>query len=367
MTGTTLITGADGYLGGLLAADLPSWSDDALILSVRARDEAEFADRRARLERALGPEAAGRATIVPADLRSDDAFADVDPRSVTRIVHTAAVTRFNVDRDTARADNVEGTARVCAFALRCDNLQRFAHVSTLYSVGRREGSIKEVRYDDSGFVNHYEWSKWASEEHALDTCSDLPLSLLRLPTLIADDDSGHVTQYNAFHNTLKLYYYGLLSLVPGKAETPMVLATGAFATAATRPLLDPAAPDGIYHLCPDPPANADLGRLIDTAFTVYERDEHFRRRRHLRPVYCTRDSFDDMVDLAEHMRGGPINQAIGSVAPFAHQLYLPKTFHNEGLRAVWQDYTAPDPVELIEATCEYLAASRWGRNSEETP
>ncbi|WP_157995972.1 SDR family oxidoreductase [Thermomonospora amylolytica] len=361
MTGTTLITGADGYLGRRIAAELLNSGDDALLLAVRAADSGELAAKRDLLAAELGPSAAGRTSVVPADLRDDDAFDPVDPEAVTRIVHAAAVTRFNVDRDTARRVNVEGTVRVAEFARRCRNLRRFALLSTLYAAGRRSGIVKEERHDDAGFVNHYEWSKWAAEEHVLDACADLPLSVLRLPTVIADDDGGRVTQYNAYHNTLKLYYYGLLSLVPGDEGTPLHFATAHFTTAAVIRLLDPAAPEGIYHVCPDPSHNATLGRLIDTIFEVYERDERFRRRRLLRPVYCTRASFDDLVEVAEHLKGGPIHESLGSVSPFAHQLYLPKEFRNDALRSVWEGYAAPDPVDLFQATSEYLVASRWGR------
>ena len=43
--------------------------------------------------------------------------------------------------------------------------------------------------------------------------------------MIADDASGAVTQQNAFHNTLKLFYYGLLALMPGACDTPLYFIT----------------------------------------------------------------------------------------------------------------------------------------------
>jgi hypothetical protein len=48
---------------------------------------------------------------------------------------------------------------------------------------------------------------------------ELPLSVARLATVIADEERGAVTQFNAFHNTLKLFYYGPLSLMPGNPAT----------------------------------------------------------------------------------------------------------------------------------------------------
>jgi len=360
VTGTTLITGADGYIGRRVAAALLEAGDDRLVLAVRAGDATEFADKRAVLQRTMPPPAIGRISFVAADLRRDGALDQIDRRAVTRIVHAAAVTRFNVERDVAQRVNIEGTIRLAAFAARCANLQRLALLSTLYSAGRRSGEVAEQRHRDIGFANHYEWSKWAAEETVL-TAPDLPVSVLRLPTIIADGDLGHVAQHNAFHNTMKLYFYGLLSLVPGNPSTPVSLATAAFTTSAITRLLDPAIADGIYHVCPDPADTPTLDQLIRTAFAVFERDQHFRRRQLLSPVYCDEESFDDLVAAASHFRVGPIQESLTSVASFGTQLYLPKIFRNDSLRASWPGYRAPDPVALVAAVCEHLVASRWGR------
>jgi len=359
--GTTLVTGADGYVGRRVAAALLKAGDDRLVLALRSCDAAELAAKREALLRALAPVACGRISFVAADLRRDGALDQVDRRAVTRIVHAAAVTRFNVDRDVARRVNVEGTNRLVGFAARCDNLRRLVLLSTLYSAGRRSGEVAEQRHSEVGFANHYEWSKWAAEEQVL-TVTDLPVSVLRLPTIVADGDGGQVAQYNAFHNTMKLYFYGLLSLVPGNPSTPVSLATAAFTTSAIIHLMDQASTEGIYHVCPDPAHTPTLDQLIKTAFAVFERDDQFRRRQVLSPTYCDEESFDDLVAAASRFRGGgPIQESLASVASFGTQLYLSKTFRNETLRASWPGYRAPHPVALVEAVCEHLVATRWGR------
>jgi nucleoside-diphosphate-sugar epimerase len=348
----TLITGADGYLGRRLAAALP---DDDLVLAVRAKDAAELALKRTRLVRELG--APHRITVVPVDLRDPAALAELDSRGILRIIHTAAITRFHVDKDTAGQVNVGGTARLRQFAERCGRLERFVVLSTLYTAGRRRGEVHEVRHDDAGFVNYYEWSKWAAEERVLDPPA-LPVTVVRLPTVIADDDGGAVGQHNAFHNTLRLYYYGLLSLLPGDPATPLSLATARFATETVTALLD--AEPGIYHVCPGP---VPLGTAVDTAFMIFDHDPAFRRRMLPRPVRCDRDSFHDLAAAAEGLRGGPIHEAFGSIVPFAEQLYLPKVFRTDRLRVAWPDYRARDPVALIESVCARLVASRWGHRA----
>jgi nucleoside-diphosphate-sugar epimerase len=360
MTGTTLITGADGYVGRRLAAALLEDGDDDLVLAMRAGDTAEFADKRSALERELPSAALDRISFTAADLRRGGALDQIDRQAVTRIVHAAAVTRFNVEWDVARSVNVEGTARLAEFAGRCPNLQRLAYVSTLYSAGQRSGEVAERQHGDIGFANHYEWSKWAAEQAMLST-ADLPVSVLRLPTIIADGDDGQVRQYNAFHNTLKLYFYGLLSLVPGDPSTPVSVATASFTTSAIIRLLDPAVADGIYHVCPDPADTPTLGQLLTTAFAVFEQDSSFLRRQLLTPAYCDQESFDDLVAAASRFRGGPVQESLASVSSFGTQLYLPKIFRNDALRAAWPGYRAPDPNTLARAVCEQLVTSRWGR------
>jgi nucleoside-diphosphate-sugar epimerase len=318
---TTLLTGASGYVGGQLADTL---GGDVIPL-VRT------------------PGGAG-------DLCAPDAFAGIDPGQVTRIVHAAAVTRFNVDRETARRVNLEGTIRVAEFAERCPRLESLVYLSTLYAAGRRTGDIPEEALADPGFVNEYEWSKHAAETALLER--DLPVRIARLPTLIADDDAGgSVGQHNAFHSTLKLYYSGLLSLLPGDPGTPLTLASAGY---AVRALLE--ATDPVTHACPAPGDTITLGELIDIAFNVFEKDENFRRRMLLRPLPCDLASFRDLAGAAAGMRGGPVSEALGSVAPFAEQLYLPKVFQARRAHPV-------DTRRLVENVCATLVECRFGRGT----
>jgi nucleoside-diphosphate-sugar epimerase len=365
MTATTLITGADGYLGRLIAAQLSVAGDDRLVLTVRAGDAGELAAKREALSKFLAGTPAERITIVPVDLRDEAAFDVVAGLPVTTVVHCAAVTRFGVDEATARAVNVAGTARVCEFARRCGTLSRLLMLSTVYSAGRQTGQVAEVAHDGSeGFVNFYEWSKWAAEWLALtEYAGALPLSVLRLSTVIADDESGSVTQFNAFHQSLKLFFYGLMSVIPGSADTPIHVTSGRYCATAAAALLDPAVPLGIYHACPGVPV--PYGDMMDIAFGVFESDEGFRRRNLMRPLFCDAESFRDLVQLARITRSGPVLAALETFAPFADQLYLRKDVSSDRLNAVWPGQHALDQRALIASTCDGLVVTRWGRRKEQ--
>ena len=233
-------------------------------------------------------------------------------------------------------------------------------MSTLYSAGQRSGEVAERQHGDVGFANHYEWSKWAAEQAVL-SAADLPVSVLRLPTIIADGDDGQVTQYNAFHNTLKLYFYGLLSLVPGDPSTPVSLATASFTTSAIIRLLDPAVADGIYHVCPDPADTPTLGQLLTTAFAGFRAGQLLPPTAAPDPGVLRPGELRRPGRAASRFRGGPVQESLASVSSFGTQLYLPKTFRNDALRAAWPGYRAPDPNTLARAVCEQLVTSRWGR------
>jgi nucleoside-diphosphate-sugar epimerase len=364
MTGTTLITGADGYVGRMIAARLLAGSDDHLVLAVRAADPAELDAKRAALGAFLGGTPPGRVTITPVDVRDDACLDAVAAEPVTTIVHSAAVTQFSVDKDTASSVNVAGTARVCEFARRCDRLGRLLLLSTVYSAGRQTGLVAEVAHTgEAGFVNCYEWSKWAAERLALTEYADaLPVSVLRLSTIVADDESGSVTQLNAFHHTLRLFFYGLMSVVPGDEKTPIHVTSGEYGASAAVRLLDPAVPEGIYHACPGgPPSFRDM---MDVVFGVFDSDATFRRRNLVRPLFCDRQSFRDLVQLTRMTRSGAVLAALETFVPFADQLYLRKDVSSERLNAVWPGHRAPDQAALIAGACRDLVATRWGRRKE---
>jgi nucleoside-diphosphate-sugar epimerase len=368
MTGRTLVTGADGYLGIRIADRLLADTDDRLLLTVRAAGREELSAKRAALLARLGARGDGRVDVIPVDLRQAEPFAGVDPGGVTAVVHTAARTAFSVEHADAAAVNVDGTARVVAFARNCPALDRLLVLSTLFSAGRRVGAVGEERHDDgTGFANFYEWSKFEAERMLLDRCTDLPLTIARLATMVADDDTGVAGQHNAFHNTLKLFFYGLMSLMPGEPKTPLYLATADFTTRGVVHLSRPGVPAGIYHLAPGPAEVMPLGDLIDVVFDVFERDPGYRRRRLLRPGFCDIESFRDLVAASKRFAEGPMRQALDWVAPFAEQMFLPKDFDNSRLRATWTGYAVPPPRPLVAAACAWLVRTRWGRSAEEAP
>lgn len=354
-----LITGADGYLGARLTRRLLETTDARLVLWIRAGDP----EKVARITASLGPHL-GRVEIQAGNLADPEPFAGNDPRNIRAIVHTAAVIRFNIEREIAENVNVGGARKAMQLAARCPDLDSFLLVSSLYACGLRSGPIEEERLDDSaGFSNHYEWSKWASEELLHGEFRDLPWRIGRVSTVIADDESGTVSQQNSIHNTLKLLFFGLLSILPGDPQVTPYFVAGDFATDALLRILRAAPARTFYHVAHTRSESATLGELLDIAFEVFERDATFRSRRILKPLYCDAEAFDLLVEGVADSGGPIVRQALGSVAPFARQLFLHKDVRNERLARTMPSYRAPDARRLIRNTCQRLVETRWGREN----
>jgi nucleoside-diphosphate-sugar epimerase len=356
-----LITGAGGYLGSRLAAHYLESASQPVILWLHAANHAELERKASALRKALGPLADG-ADVRGGDLRADEPFAEIDTAEVGAILHCAAVTRFNIEEELARSVNVDGAVKTYEFASRCRRLERLALVSSIYACGLREGVIGEEAFvDRPNFSNHYEWSKWQSERSLQEDFDHLPWMVLRVATIVAETARGQVYQYNAFHNTLKLLFYGLISLIPGDRESPLYFVTADFAVDAVSNILERGEDKGIYHICHTQNESMTLGGLIDTAFSRFLMDVDFRERRILKPLFCDETAFRLLVEGVDSFGGDVVREGLGSILPFAPQLFSRKSFDNQRLREIMDVYAAPDATELVSNACDYLASTRWGR------
>lgn len=360
-----LLTGAGGYLGSRLAANLLASATHPVILWLHATNRADLEQKAKVLREFLGP-VADTAHVRGGDLCAPEPFADIDPGELGSIVHCAAVTRFNVEEALARSVNVDGAVKVYEFASRCKKLERLALASSIYACGLREGVIAEKTLTDKPeFSNYYEWSKWESERRLHEDFDTLPWMVLRIATIVAESARGQVHQYNAFHNTLKLLFYGLISLLPGDRDTPLYFVTADFAVDAAAAILERGESKGIYHICHTPDESMTLGGLIDTAFSRFSMDADFRERRLLKPLFCDESTFRLLADGVGSFGGEVVREGLASMVPFAPQLFSRKSFDNRRLKEAMDVYAAPDATELVSNTCDYLASTRWGRRLDD--
>ena len=350
-----LVTGADGHIGRAVAAWLLTSSDFELLLAVRPGERGLH-----EKIRSLGKLAThSRCTVVPVDLRDAQPFLAIPAQSIEGILHCAAITRFSVDRGRARAVNIDGTRKLLELAETCPRLRRVALISSLYSAGLQAGIVRERPVgDQQGFANHYEWSKCRAEMNVA-ACSHLPWQIHRLATVVGDNESGRVRQINVIHNTLRLLFYGLLSVIPGKPTTRVYTVSTDYAASAIGTLFMDGSAGEVFHVCDSAEQAVTLGELLDIVYSAFSSDASFARRRILKPMFCDQASFDTLVEGFSQFRN-VVGQSLASVAPFAPQLFIDKDVCVSRTRAVLGDLHAPEPRELIRAVCEHLVASRWG-------
>lgn len=345
----TLITGADGHVGKALAHWLLENSEDELLLFVRGNNREKLGilagDRRCR--------------VVRGDLQDVEPFAEIDGEEVTGILHCAAVTNFAVDRQTAREVNIDGTEKLISFADACPLLRRFGLASSLYAAGLRDGVLAEAACDDSApFANHYEWSKWNAEA-LLHKRQDLPWQVYRVATILGENEGGVVVQQNVIHNTLRLLYYGLLSVIPGDPDTRVYMVSTEFVANAIGRLYLDAANQETYHVSDAGNDAMTLGAIADAVYDSFLLDPRFAKQRILKPLFCDHESFETLVQGIAPF-GGAVSQALDSVAPFAPQLYSDKDVQTNHSMQALKGMRSPNSRELLSAVCGYLVETRWG-------
>lgn len=356
-----LITGATGYLGKRLACELLRDPNNRLLLTLRAADPTAFGERCQKLGRELGA-TEQRVSYIHADLSNPADLDQLDATGISRIYHAAAVTRFNVEQEIAQTHNVKATRHLLNFARSCPRLRGFHYISSIYASGMASGQVEEqLIAEEPEFANHYEASKWQCEQMLASEFDDLAWNIFRVATIIADDDLGKVTQHNAVHNTLKLFYYGLISLIPGNEQTPLYLVTGDFAARAIAKLSDTEPSHGIFNVSYERKDCVKLGEFIDLAFATFCQDEGFKRKGIKKPLYVDERAFELLASGVSGFGGAVVTDALASIRPFARQLFIDKDVRNTEVQRGYGNYRAPEPRSLLHNVVQSLVASRWGR------
>lgn len=193
-----LLTGASGTVGRALLRRLPP-----PVIALGHREHLAGAHR-----------------TVAGDIASPDLRLP-NSKEITAILHCAARTEFAAPLGDLRYINVGGTRNLLRLARNCPRLEKIAILSTVYVAGRRTGLVLEDDLEHkAGFVNAYERSKYEMERLVRGWLPHLPITIFRLST-IADDFS----RPNAIHQALRLYYRGLVPMIPGTEESRLDLIT----------------------------------------------------------------------------------------------------------------------------------------------
>ena len=265
--GPILFTGATGFLGSHLAAELLR-RGRTLDLLVRAADPAHARERLRALWdwHGLPDSARTRARALVADLRTPALGLPPGAGGWTELIHCASDTSFaERRRERVTAVNVDGLARVLDLA-RAGGCAAVHLVSTAYAAGRREGRIAEPEdgADDAlertRFHNAYEESKARAEALARARCSadGMRLVVYRPAIVCGHSRTGRTMRFNALYYPIRMVLF-LRDLrakeagAPGRARAGGGADAPEEAQAAARvhlPIRIPAAGQGGVNLIP---------------------------------------------------------------------------------------------------------------------
>ncbi len=269
-----LITGATGFLGGALAADMlakPEW--DNVLLLVRGEDASHAYQRMLRsLARfTFNLELLGRLKpeqVLSGDFTQPAAFiADARLTGIKRVVHCAALTSFGANTRVF-STNVDGTLRFVHHLRQVATIERFLHVSTAMICGDQPTAI--VREDEfprarvKHLVNYTE-SKAEAERLLRLTLPGFPLVVVR-PSIIAGHTRLGCSPSGSIYWTFRMA--DALGMITCSSAARMDVVPVDYAASALRHLLVcPQLAHPTYHISSDEQSSCTW-REIAAAFAL---------------------------------------------------------------------------------------------------
>jgi nucleoside-diphosphate-sugar epimerase/pimeloyl-ACP methyl ester carboxylesterase len=217
--GAILLTGATGFIGSNLAAQILATESAYLFCLVRGNgdnlqkrlvDAVSAAAKTAGNWRKIQPQLA-RLVAIPGDLTRDSLLTSLGAdrkladANIAEVWHCAASLCFEEHR---RAEifrhNVAGTERVLKLAVEL-RARAFRHLSTAYVAGKGQGKIPESPYDASVPCNNlYEESKRLAEDRVLaaERCGGMSVTIFRPSIVIGNSRTFQATTESGFYGFL---------------------------------------------------------------------------------------------------------------------------------------------------------------------
>lgn len=354
-----LLTGATGLVGSeLLQHLLEARSDRQIIVLTRQRSKAST----------LNP--GGGIKIVQGDIThprlglDDEDYAGLQ-NDLNEIIHCAAETRFGLSLEQARITNTEGTRNLLKLASGCKKLEKFAHVSTLFVVGRTTGWLAETPLrHNNGFCNTYQQSKYEAEDLIFEAMQDIPAAIFRFSSLIGDSQTGRVRQFNYVHRLLRVFPRNVLPMIPGDPAAPIDLVPTDWAIPSLAYLFDRAfAPRQIYHICAGTDASLSVREMVDLTQEIFE--AHPRASRWL-PIHVPRlVSLAQYEEYVERSRGGDdllLDELLRVLDFFIPHLGMFQAFDNSHVQAALagSGLHLPPIRDYYGKIVDYCLETNWG-------
>jgi long-chain acyl-CoA synthetase len=353
---TLLITGATGLVGSellrLLLAAQPGRR--IAVLTRRPHNVVEL--------NSLDGVAAFQGDIVQPSLGLDDkTYAELN-ESIAEIVHCAANTGFSLSLNDARAVNTAGTLNLLRFAAKCLGLQKFAHLSTAYVVGKAAGHFLEGPIcHQSGYCNSYQQSKHEAEELVTQAMDHLPTCIFRLSSIIGDSRTGVVRQFNYVHQLIRLFPRNMLPVIPGLPDATMDLIASDWAVTALASLFEHGfVPGSYYHICSGPAQSLTVGEMLDAMKSLFDSHPIAHRWLPIRvPELVTLSRYQQFVEQSRLGGDRLLIELLRALGHFLPHLGLFQAFDNQRTMNALK-LPLPSIRTYFEKVVCYCLDTNWG-------
>jgi len=284
---------------------------------------------------------------------------------VTEIIHCAAKTDFSISSSLAEKVNVIGTKNVIEFAARCKRISKVGVLSTVYVAGKRKGRVFERELDArAGFVNEYEASKFRMEKFLQERMERLPIAIYRLSTILGSSKTGEVKQFNAIHQALRLYFHGLIPMVPGNPQAQVDFISSEYAANSIHYLFNKKFKAGsTHHIIAGKRNSLTLEDFLIRTYNLFcQSDKEWMRKGFEVPPIVEQETFNTLAISIEKTEGVFLKQIIRAMNYFVPQLSYPKTFEDKYTQAALKGSGIHEKSiqSYYPKIIQYCLESKWG-------
>jgi len=377
----TFLTGATGFIGSeTLRRLLRSDRDRRVYVLVRA-ETSIFAARRGREvlfrlffdDHEATEDAKRRIRWIPGDLTRPGLGIEPAARreivgECEELIHAAACTDWDLPLEEAAAVNFTGVQAITELAAethRAGRLRRLVHISTAYVAGRRNGVIQpeDLPGPEGSFSNTYEQTKAQAERFLRERMGEVPITVVRPSIVVGDSHTGRTFNFNVIYFPIKLFYRGLLPVVPGRRATTLDIVPVDYVCDGLLALgRDPAAVGKTYHITADEDAMPVM-EFADRVIGMFNerraagRQPALRRPRLISPLAWGLHRWW----LTRRHRGKP-RRLLNAFDVYRPYITTEKRFVATSTRRALEGVVAyPKIASYILLVAEYAVTREWGK------
>lgn len=331
MSGSILLTGANGFLGTQIALRIIQRYDHEILVLIRGRNK-EYALN--RLRRAwwelpeLLNEIDNRIRVINGNITQNNLGLEKEEykkliRTVTHVIHAAADWRLKATYEELQKTNVHGTQNVlnlARYAHEDHELERFSHLSTAYVAGSKMGNISEDSLtSEYGFLSNYEKTKFESEVEVRKSSFDV--SIFRPSMIVGDSSTGYIKTFNTVYVPLRLYLNGKLPIIPVSSSMKINLVPVDYVANSVLDLtFDKRAANKTFHLTAPKESLPTVKELIKFVKTWSHENLNVKLND---PVYMPlRDSFIRKISSIGHLFGkgnAKLLETMNTLSPYFNE------------------------------------------------